>query len=165
MSELEHEQKLSTAQIKEEVSKLYRSFKALTNFQDMLAVLENIEGTTAEKLKELENLKNDCSGLKKMKEDAEESIRNAQAKCKTDATEALSYASTEIDSMLKAAKDKAEKLVSEAKALADKHMNTANDLAAAAAKNNAALLTAKEELNSIQSAIDQHKSDLQKFLK
>ena len=156
---------MNTSQVKDEISKGYRVYKAFENALKVLSKLESLEQDAAETKKRLEKLKAEEDGLLRLKKDTEAAAASIKSEAKEKAAKAVDDANKEAANILNDAQQKAAQVV----AVAQKELNSLLDKNALAKFSNNELdgkiLQKNTELKLIQEALDGHKAEIAKFIK
>lgn len=155
---------METREAKEEIGKAFRMFKAFEKAQEVLATLEQIEQTIAEKIKSLEAITSEVDALQAVKDAAlkfrDETRNNAIAEAKITKTASENTA----EKFLNDAKNQASSIISAAKSEAAIHLEKANSLRKEYALTESNLADKKAELAAIKQAVADHKAEMKKFV-
>lgn len=155
---------MDISQVKDEIAKGLRSFKAFEKAHEVLTTLENIENQILERGKFLEELKAACDGLQSLKDTAFNFAEQVKTGAAKEARSLLDAAKDHAEKGLADAKFKADNMIEAAKAALNKHAAEADLLAEANTKARGLLLSAKKELAEIEKYLAEHRSDMTKFL-
>lgn len=155
---------MEISQVKDEIAKGLRAFKAFEKAHEVLGTLENIENEILEKTKLRDALKEETGDLQSMKDAAISFCDQVKQKAAQEAKTLLDAAKDHAEKGLADAKFRADGLLNAAKQDADKHAAISETLSAANTKADSALAASKKELSEIEASLAQHKSDMKKFL-
>lgn len=156
---------MDTSQVKSELQKGLKAFKAFENAAEVLTVLESLEGSVKETEVRLAVLKAQESDILCLKKEAQEEAATIKADAKEKADDAMRDAASKARKMMDDAKRNAAKLIDDAMAEAKTLSEDSNDLRDRNSAASLQLSIAKKELVEIQAALIEHKAAIAKFLK
>lgn len=163
---------MDTAQVKDELAKGLRAFKAFENAQEVLTKLEGLEQLfkeTEARVKVIQDSEAAWTGKKLQALSAAEAAQKNAAEivsaAKKQASEVAEDARTTAAKIVNEAKDEAKSLKDAAQSDLDVLAEKSSDLKTTNSGLEAEIKARKLELEQVEATINQHKSELGRFLK